>query len=608
MNTPLFGSVGSSFRAVALLVGTLLSLTRGTYAQPSGGPYGPVQLRYEVPKANHVYYVAPDAKADAAGASLDQPTTIETAMAKVATGDAIVLRGGTYRAGNLRLSQGVTIQPYADERPVFKGTEVAANWEEQPNKIWRTTWTKLFPAQPADWWNARLARQSPLHLFNNDMLFVDGELFGAVGAVEDVKDKTYYIDYENAQIYLGTDPANRLVEITAHDSAIVRTMREANGKPNDHQGPTLRGITFTQYAYRALEVEGVEPQKYTEPSTFGKEVVGTTLENLTISFCSRVAGYFRGDRLTIRNCLIADCGTEGLYVINSSDVLLEKNIVTRTNAAERLAGYYAAAVKIFNQTYRTICRDNLIIDNPSTGVWFDVGNVDGVFVNNWVERTNDGFMFEISKGAICAGNVFVNCGRGIRVLNSSGVQVYQNTFFNSVATFDRNERNATADHFGWHSSAGPAVEERQGHAFVNNLAVADESFRQPLVQFTQAATVRDRVKDPHVKEYDGNVYVRRPGAKAQPLVAWGPLQGERNSADVFALDELRKLQPQFETKAQAFPDYRGPLFRSVELNNFELLANFPAATAGVPLPARIAEALKWKQGSTFPGAYAPRSD
>ena len=28
------------------------------------------------------------------------------------------------------------------------------------------------------------------------------------------------------------------------------------------------------------------------------------------------------------------------------------------------------------------------------------GNVDGVFVNNWVQDCLDGFFFEISKGAI----------------------------------------------------------------------------------------------------------------------------------------------------------------------------------------------------------------
>src|SRR3972149_9512243 len=79
-------------------------------AQPSGGPYGPIQQSYALPeKAAHIYYVAPDGKADAPGTTLAQPTTLEAAITRVVTGDAIVLRGGTYRTGDLKLNQGITL-------------------------------------------------------------------------------------------------------------------------------------------------------------------------------------------------------------------------------------------------------------------------------------------------------------------------------------------------------------------------------------------------------------------------------------------------------------------------------------------------------------------
>jgi len=185
------------------------------------------------------------------------------------------------------------------------------------------------------------------------------------------------------------DPAGRLIEITARDSALICTGKRANGKDADHKGPTIRGITFTHYAYRALEVEGRrgavspneeptdDPVGLADPATIGKEVVGTLLENCAITHCSRVAGYFRGDNLVIRHCLVSDTSTEGIYVIGSSDCLLEQNIIARNNV-EQLTGYYPSAVKIFNQTRRVTCRDNLVMDNPnSNGVWYDVGNVDG---------------------------------------------------------------------------------------------------------------------------------------------------------------------------------------------------------------------------------------
>ena len=309
------------------------------------------------------------------------------------------------------------------------------------NNVWRTSWKTLFPAKPLGWWRReREGMRTPLHRFNNDMVFVDGELLKSVGWEGELDPKSFYIDYEAGHVYVGADPKDKLVEITAFDSAIVRVSREAHGKASDRKGPVIKGITFTQYAYRAIDVEAKRPAALVseeptddpigpqEPGTYGREVVGTTLENVTISFCSRVGGYFRGDGLVLRNSLISDTSTEGFYVIGSSDVLLERNVFRRNNV-EQLTGYYPAAVKIFNQSRRVTVRDNLVIDNPnSNGVWYDVGNVDGVFVNNWVENAIDGFFFEISKGVVCAGNVFVGCNKGVRILNSSNARVYHNTF------------------------------------------------------------------------------------------------------------------------------------------------------------------------------------
>src|SRR5512147_2666030 len=118
---------------VTVLAAVLL-VTGGLHAQPSGGPYGPIDQRYEVPKAAHVYFVAPDGKAEAAG-TLEAPTTLASAIEKVVTGDAIILRGGVYRTGGLVLNQGVTIQPYLEERPILKGTEVATKWEPLRGKL-----------------------------------------------------------------------------------------------------------------------------------------------------------------------------------------------------------------------------------------------------------------------------------------------------------------------------------------------------------------------------------------------------------------------------------------------------------------------------------------
>jgi len=584
-------------------------------AQPSGGPYGPIDQRYEVPKAAHVYFVAPDGKAESSGMSLDQPTTLESAMDHVVTGDAIILRGGLYRTGGLTLNQGVTIQPYADECPILKGTQIATKWEALRNNVWRTSWKPLFPASPLGWWQRnREGMRTPLHRFNNDMVFVDGEMLRSEGWEGALDAHSFYIDYNSGYVYIGVDPTNKQVEITAFDSALVRTSAPVHGKTNDHKGPVIRGITFTQYAYRALEVEGKkhftvndeptdEPVGLSDPATFGKETIGTVLENVTITYCSRVAGYFRGDGLIIRNSLVSDTGTEGIYVIGSADVLLEKNIIRRNNVRQ-LTGYYPAAVKIFNQTRRVTFRDNLIIDQPySNGVWYDVGNRDGVIINNWIEGAVDGFFFEISRRATVAGNVFVRNDKGIRVLNSADVHVYNNTFFDNPASFERNERSATADHFGWHPSTGPDVDQREGHVFVNNLMVASDSYRKPLLRFEQPASLCSKLTRPMAKEVNGNVYVRA-GTTTVPLVQMSPATTDSCLMQLGSLDDFRKLVPAFEVNGRQLDRTSRSVFKGPDIERYELLQAIPG---GAALPADVRQLLGWRENDAVSsGAYPYR--
>jgi parallel beta-helix repeat protein len=589
-------------------------------AQPSGGPYGPIQQNYDLPKVEgKIYYAEPDGNADASGESISQPTTIEAAIEHVNTGDAIVLRGGTYRTGNLIFNQGITIQPYKDEQPILKGTFIAKEWKKQENGLWVTKWKYLFPSKPDSWWRRyRHGSDVPLHRFNNDMVFVNGRFLQSAGWEGELDTNSYYIDYEDSTVYISVDPADKLVEITAFNVGLLRTTKDVHGKTSDKTGLTIRGITLTQYAYRAIEIEGYYPQGVDPEKNHGNDVVGSTLENCTISFCSRVAGYFKGNQMTFRHCRISDTSTEGVYIIASSDVLLEKNIFQRNNI-EHLQGYYPAAVKIFNQCHRVTCRDNLIIDLPnSVGIWYDVGNVDGVFVNNWIEnvhynethrKPNDtwpigaGFMFEISKGAVCAGNVFVNCDAGIHLRNSSNVKVYQNTFVNSQVLIDRDGRTANGDHFDWHPKTGPGIDERFDHIFENNLIVADKNFNKPLLFVWQPESICDKINNSQLKELDYNMYVHTSNDTSNPLICWSPANNDNCRVTLDSPEALNKLHPEFSSHSKYFSNYSGPLFKSFELDNYHLLFDFSGSQTAAKLPPEIQKLIG--QTKSYVGAYPP---
>ena len=606
------------FRGISLLLLSLL-YSLSILAQPSGGPYGPVRQTWQLPKTEgKIYFVAPDGKNEASGEAFTAPTTIQEAIDRVKTGDVIIMRGGTYRTGNLILIQGITIQPWMEEQPVLKGTLIATEWKDLGNGLWTTKWDRLFPSKPASWWQRdRNGKQTPVHRFNDDMVFIDGKFLQSAGYEGEVNENSFYIDYESGLVYIGTNPANHLVEITAFNVGLHRITGECHGKVTDHKGFIIKGITFTQYAYRALEVDGKEPEGISPEADHGKDVIGTTLEHCTISFCSRMATYLRGDKLVLRNCKISDTSTEGICIIASSDVLLERNIFTRNNI-EQISGYYPAAVKIFNQSYRVTCQDNLVTDLPySNGIWYDVGNVDGRFLNNWVEGVGiisrgisylqtwpdeSGFFFEISKGAICAGNVFVNCELGIHILNSCDVKMYQNTLINSTVCVSRSERSAVGDRFGWHPATGPDVDKREGHVFINNLLTGDDMFNRPLLFVWQRKMLCDKLTKPQFKQIDNNVYVQSSGKRSIPMILWSPAMNDTCIIGFESPAELNKLHPEFSGHSLLYKDYQ--VFRSPDLSNYRLIPEFPGTKAAAPLPVEISVLLKRpKKDLPYIGAY-----
>ncbi len=249
------------------------------------------------------------------------------------------------------------------------------------------------------------------------------------------------------------------------------------------------------------------------------------------------------------------------------------------------------------------------MDQPySNGVWYDVGNRDGIIVNNYIEGAEDGFFFEISRGATVAGNVFVRCNKGVRSLNSADVHVYNNTFIDTPAYFERDGRSATNDHFGWHPSTGPDVDQREGHIFVNNLLVASENYKRPLLGFEQRAFC-DKNKRPQATQVDGNVYVRAAAMDGSnpPLIVWGPAENDKCSSTFNSVADFRSAVPGFEANGRQLDRTPRSILRGPDMGRYDLLPNVPVESKAALLPVEVRKILGWsEQEARTPGAYPVR--
>jgi hypothetical protein len=195
----------------------------------------------------------------------------------------------------------------------------------------------------------------------------------------------------------------------------------------------------------------------------------------------------------------------------------------------------------------------------------------------------------------------------VRVLNSANVRVYRNTFFGSPASFERDGRSPEGDHFGWHSSTGPGVDERHGHVFVNNLLVARASFGAPLLTFRQPAALCGSLPEPMADTVDGNLYVRPvlPGESgAMPLVQLSPARTESCLATYESLDAVRRAWTSFEAQGRYLDRTPRSAFRGPDIGRFQPQRAILSAP-GAAVPASVRERLGWSEDEArTPGAYA----
>jgi hypothetical protein len=88
------------------------------------------------------------------------------------------------------------------------------------------------------------------------------------------------------------------------------------------------------------------------------------------------------------------------------------------------------------------------------------------------------------------------------------------------------------------------------------------------------------------------------------MILWSPATNDNCQLQLETLEEFQKVHPEFSANSKYFANYDGPLFRSRELNNYQLLKGFPGSKAASDLPDEVRKLLGYpKKGARFVGAY-----
>ncbi|HYI45236.1 MAG TPA: right-handed parallel beta-helix repeat-containing protein [Actinomycetota bacterium] len=366
--------------------------------------------------------LAVDLAVGCAGKTLTPADNIQTAINAGGAGATFCFAPGTYRLQR-------QLWPRTDQTFIggpgvlFKGSEVLT-FQPQGN-LWVSPGHTQSPAPTTSKCTAAAGNLCNLPF----RLYVDGKALAPVASLSELKPDTYYFDLATDNVYVGSDPSGKLVELGLAALGMSGTM---SGVPA--HGVEVSDITWEQFGNMNNGVI----------STFAAEnwlIDGNEVRT------SHGCGISGGTGAIVRNNFVHHMGQYGLCG-QGKNMVVENNEISYNNTDGFDPRWDAGGTKWVNTTGLTV-KNNYSHDNKGPGLWTDGNNLTTLYEGNRVERnTEEGIFHEISYDAIIRNNTVLNNGRnvgtwgaGIMVSSSPNVQIYGNTVsgaWNAVSLVQEN--------------------------------------------------------------------------------------------------------------------------------------------------------------------------
>lgn len=389
--------------ARAAVVPGAATLGTTTYAVPSGAKF-----------------VASTGSDTAAGTQAAPWKTITRGIAGTPNGGTLVIRAGVYRESTDITGKSITMQPFPNEAVTMRGSRVVTGWVSNNASTWRKDgWAYQFPRQqPALVDPARPMANAP------DMVFYDGNPMRQVANLNQVRGKTFFVDYATSKLYLGADPTGHTIEASYLQTALTLTNADNS---------VIRGMQFDRFATPANLRAAV--LDVSDRVTFDNDIfMDNAMAGLSMM----------GSNTVVDRSTFADNGQLGLHAYLTPGASITNSRMKHNNTElfdEQVEAGGAKLSKVTDIRFE----GNLFDNNLGHGLWFDINVLDATIVHNeFYSNNGTGLLYEISSSAIIAGNEsWANGGAGIRVIESADIDVYNNVLYKNDIALDVFESTRT---------------------------------------------------------------------------------------------------------------------------------------------------------------------
>ncbi|NND74108.1 MAG: DUF1565 domain-containing protein [Ilumatobacter sp.] len=347
------------------------------------------------------------AGADHADGTADRPVrTVARAVKLARDGDRIVVGSGTYHEQVQVYGKAVELAAAPGATVVFDGATEVHGWSAADGD-WRAPWTTGFERAP----EPHVLPELPVAGWS-EQFFVDGVQLVEVATRGAVEPGTFFYDVAAGQVWIGDDPAGRLVE--GSELAWGLYLNHADGS-------SLTGITVRRYA-----------TPYTNMAAIRAYADDLTLRDVTVEDNAYMGVSAIGDNISIERLTARRNGHLGAHAHRSTALSITDSTIVDNNAHGFNFHHAAGGFKV-TESAGVVVTDSTVSRNGGPAIWTDLSTSDITVARNLVQdNSRHGIMIELSTAATIVDNVSTgNAMTGIWVLESSDVDVWHNAAFDN---------------------------------------------------------------------------------------------------------------------------------------------------------------------------------